>query len=87
MVTDTNAGEPRVGVMALSELSLGQRARVRGVGGGRGFRRRLMELGLTPGVEVELVAVAPFGDPLQVRVRGGKFSIRAAEAKVLMVVR
>ena len=50
------------------------------VAGQSSFRRRLMELGLVPGTRVELVRVAPLGDPVELLVRGASLSIRKAEA-------
>jgi ferrous iron transport protein A len=69
----------------LSELSLAEVALVEHVGGERAFRRRLMELGLVPGTRVELKAVAPLGDPLELLVRGSSLSIRRAEAALVRV--
>ena len=58
---------------------------MREVSGPRAFRRRLLEMGLVPGVQVRLVAIAPLGDPLQIEVRGGQWSIRRAEAAQIEV--
>ena len=69
----------------LAEIPLGQPARVRGVDGSRAFRRRLMEMGLVPGVDVKIVTIAPLGDPLQIEVRGGQWSIRRAEAAQIQI--
>lgn len=55
-------------------------AQVLRVGGTGSFRRRLMELGILPGTRVELVGVAPLGDPIELLVRGGSLSIRRADA-------
>jgi len=66
--------------MNLGEVHVGQAVTIQNVGGSRGFRRRLMELGLIPGTSVQVVAVAPLGDPLKLRVRGCTLSIRRAEA-------
>jgi len=55
------------------------------VGGSHGFRRRLMELGLLPGTRVELVSIAPLGDPLELLVRGCSLSIRRSEALLVEV--
>jgi ferrous iron transport protein A len=41
---------------------------------------RLLEMGLTPGVEVQMVGVAPMGDPLEIELRGYRLSLRRAEA-------
>lgn len=65
---------------SLAEIPLGQTARVRDVEGPRAFRRRLMEMGLVPGVDVKVVTIAPLGDPIQIEVRGGQWSIRRNEA-------
>ncbi|MBM4373614.1 MAG: FeoA domain-containing protein [Deltaproteobacteria bacterium] len=57
------------------------------VGGERGFRRRLMELGLVPGTVVRVAKVAPLGDPLELVARGSNLSIRAADAGAVRVRR
>jgi len=73
--------------MKLAELALGSVAVVVSVGGRGSFRRRLMELGILPGTRVEVVAVAPLGDPLELLVRGSSLSIRRAEALGIDVTR
>lgn len=73
--------------MTLGETQVGQMVVIETVGGPRGFRRRLMELGLIPGTPVELLAVAPLGDPVKLRVRGCTLSIRKAEACCIQVKR
>ena len=69
----------------LADLALGKAGRVRAVDGPRAFRRRLLEMGLVPGTEVTIVSIAPLGDPLQIQVRGGQWSIRRAEAAQIQV--
>lgn len=71
--------------VTLDRLPRGQRATVRTVGGSRSFRRRLLELGLLPGTEVALVRVAPLGDPIEIDLRGGRLSLRKAEARAIEV--
>lgn len=66
--------------MTLAHARIGERLTVERVGGERSFRRRLMELGLVPGTPVELVGVAPLGDPIELLVRGCSLSIRRGEA-------
>jgi Fe2+ transport system protein FeoA len=66
--------------MLLSQIRTGQVVQVVRVAGHSSFRRRLMELGLVPGTRVELVRVAPLGDPVELLVRGASLSIRKAEA-------
>ena len=73
--------------MTLAHAHVGERFTIERVGGERSFRRRLMELGLVPGTHVELVGVAPLGDPLELLVRGCSLSIRKGEALWVSVAR
>jgi ferrous iron transport protein A len=66
--------------MLLSQVQTGQIVQIVGIAGQSSFRRRLMELGLVPGTRVELLRVAPLGDPVELLVRGASLSIRKAEA-------
>lgn len=72
---------------SLAELERGAGAIVESIGGDRPFRRRLLEMGLTPGTRVALVNVAPLGDPLEIEVRSGRLSIRRYEAARVSVRR
>jgi len=74
-------------VSSLADVALGQSATVREVAGSRAFRRRLLEMGLVPGIDVRVVTVAPLGDPIQIEVRGGQWSIRRGEAAQIAVDR
>ena len=67
----------------LSRLAMGRRATLNKVGGEGSFRRRLMEMGLTPGVEIRLLKRAPMGDPLEIEVRGARLSIRTKDTQAL----
>jgi len=69
----------------LDQLAPGQCAVVVSVGGPVAIARRLMELGLAPGTPVELVRLAPLGDPLELRVRRIHLSIRRSEARHIRV--
>ncbi len=71
--------------MRLTEIQPGHVVEVVRITGESAFRRRLMELGLVPGTRVELVRVAPLGDPVELLVRGASLSIRKAEASVIEV--
>ncbi|MEO6599227.1 MAG: ferrous iron transport protein A [Polyangiaceae bacterium] len=71
--------------MNLAHTRIGQVVTVSHVAGEGSFRRRLMELGLVPGTQVEVIGVAPLGDPLELLVRGGSLSIRRAEAEGVSV--
>jgi Fe2+ transport system protein FeoA len=71
--------------MLLSQIQIGQIVQITRIGGEGSFRRRLLELGLVPGTRVELVRVAPLGDPVELLVRGASLSIRKAEAGAIEV--
>jgi ferrous iron transport protein A len=67
-------------MVSLADVSVGATVRVRDVDGSDQVGIRLLEMGLTPGVEIRLVGRAPFGDPLELEVRGYRLSIRHQEA-------
>lgn len=69
----------------LADVALGIPVTIVRVGGERPFRRRLMELGLLPGTRVEVVRVAPLGDPIELSARGCFLSIRKSEARLVDV--
>lgn len=70
----------------ISELKVGDRAKVAGyTDTGRGYRRKLLTMGLTPGAEIAVARVAPMGDPVEIRVRGFSLSLRKEEAAALKV--
>ncbi|MEW6165752.1 MAG: FeoA family protein [Pseudomonadota bacterium] len=70
----------------LGELRIGDRARVAGFSqSGGGYRRKLLALGLTPGAQIDIVRVAPMGDPVEIKVRGSNLSLRKEEAAALNV--
>ena len=69
----------------LSELRPGQGGRVLNVGGEVMFRRRLQEMGIVLGNPVEVLNVAPFGDPIKLRVPSYELSIRRRDAALVTV--
>jgi ferrous iron transport protein A len=72
----------------LSDLTVGDRGRVvRLVEGDRGYRERLLAMGLTPGTEFIVKRLAPLGDPVEISVRGTALSLRRHEAALLQVER
>ena len=66
--------------MTLTNLPIGRDARVTTVTGMGRITRRLMEMGVIPGVSVQVIKTAPFGDPIEVRVRGYSLAMRKSEA-------
>lgn len=72
-------------MIPLDQLQPGDRASVVRLGGERGFRRRLMELGLLPGTSLRMVRRVDVGALLEVEVRGAHLSLRQREAAELLV--
>ena len=64
----------------LSQLEIGEKAVVKVVNGEGAVRRRLFDMGITPGAEIYLRKKAPLGDPLEVSVRSYELSLRISEA-------
>ena len=68
----------------LSEFNVGETGIVRTVSGEGVVRRRLFDMGLTPGAEVYLRKRAPLGDPVEVTLRGYELTLRKGEAECVM---
>jgi len=64
----------------LSQLSIGEGGKIVKVGGEGAIRRRLLDMGITPGAEVYFRKKAPLGDPIEISVRGYELTLRKAEA-------
>lgn len=69
----------------LREIACGQTVRVKRLTGEGPVKRRIMDMGITKGVEVFIRKVAPLGDPVEVTVRGYELSIRKADAEMIEV--
>jgi ferrous iron transport protein A len=65
----------------LAELPVGRTATVKEIDGHDEIAVRLLEMGLTPGVQVTLVGAALLGDPVELEVRGYRLSLRKSEAQ------
>jgi ferrous iron transport protein A len=76
---------PGVATCSLDCLKVGDCARVASVTGETECRRRLLEMGFCNGASVEFVRRAPFGDPIEFRLRGYCLSLRHEQAKNVMV--
>lgn len=70
---------------SLADLPPGQSAEVLSVDCERGIARRLMEMGLLPGTQVQVVRIAPLGDPLELRLRDYALSVRKSDAARITV--
>ena len=69
----------------LKESKVGDTVRVAKLHGEGPVKRRIMDMGLTKGVDVQIRKVAPLGDPIEVTVRGYELSIRKADAEMIEV--
>lgn len=69
----------------MREAKVGTSIRVVRVHGEGALRRRIMDMGITKGVEIYIRKVAPLGDPFEVRVRGYELSIRKADAEMIEI--
>jgi ferrous iron transport protein A len=69
----------------LAELEIGSNARILSVSGEDDITRRLLEMGVTPGAPVRVVKSAPFGCPMEIRVRNSHLAIRRSEANSILV--
>lgn len=70
---------------SLDQLRVGQRARVEAVAGGDALVQRLLEMGLYEGEPVEVIAFALLGDPMEIRLRDYRLSLRRQEAACITV--
>lgn len=69
----------------LKDLAVGDKAIVKRLSGEGALKRRIMDMGVTKGVEVLVRRVAPLGDPIEVTVRGYELSLRKDEAANIIV--
>ena len=78
--------ETKQKIMTLDQLSVGESCEICQVGNQRGaVKRRLVDMGLTPGTVVTLVKIAPFGDPMELRLRGYELSLRKEDAAQIRI--
>lgn len=71
--------------MTLKEVKIGSTVTVVRINGEGAVKRRIMDMGITKGVEVYVRKSAPLGDPIQVSVRGYELSLRKADAEMIEV--
>ena len=69
----------------LKDIKIGKSATVLKLHGEGALRRRIMDMGITKGVQVKVRKVAPLGDPLEITVRGYELSLRKADAEMIEV--
>ncbi len=69
----------------LKDVKVGKSAKVVKVHGEGAIKRRIMDMGITKGVEIRVRKVAPLGDPLELTLRGYELSLRKADAEMVEV--
>lgn len=71
--------------MTLKDAKIGQTVKVAKLQGEGAIKRRIMDMGITKGVEIYVRKVAPLGDPVEVTVRGYELSLRKADAEMILL--
>ena len=71
--------------MTLRDVSVGQTVKVTRLNGDGPVKRRIMDMGITKGIEIFVRKVAPLGDPIELTVRGYELSLRKADAGMIEV--
>ena len=69
----------------IKEVACGETAKVKKLNGEGPVKRRIMDMGITKGVDVFVRKVAPLGDPVEITVRGYELSVRKADAEMILV--
>ena len=69
----------------LRETKIGETVKVVRLNGEGAVKRRIMDMGITKGVEICVRKVAPLGDPVEINVRGYELSLRKADAEMIVV--
>ena len=69
----------------LREAKIGETVTVKRIHGEGALKRRIMDMGITKGVQIYVRKVAPLGDPIEVTVRGYELSLRKSEAENILV--
>ena len=69
----------------LKDVSIGQTVKVKKLTGEGPVKRRIMDMGITKGVEIYVRKVAPLGDPVEVTVRGYELSLRKFDAEMIVI--
>lgn len=77
--------ERGIDMKTLKDVSIGQTVKVKKLTGEGPVKRRIMDMGITKGVEIYVRKVAPLGDPVEVTIRGYELSLRKADAEIIEV--
>ena len=69
----------------LKDVRIGDTVKVKKLTGEGAVKRRIMDMGITKGVTIKVIKVAPLGDPMEITVRGYELSVRKADAEMIIV--
>lgn len=69
----------------LDKFQIGERGKVKMIAGEKAIKRRLFDMGITPGAEVYMRKRAPLGDPIEITIRGYELTLRKAEAAAVLM--
>lgn len=72
-------------VKVLNQLKKGEKGRVVKIGGSGSIHRRLLDMGLVSGSDIEMQRIAPLGDPIEIKIKGYNLSLRKEEAASIEV--
>ena len=72
--------------MKLKDLKKNQKAKIAKIEGDMIFKKKILDMGLTKGTLIEVVNIAPLGDPINLKVRGYQLSIRKIDADRIVVI-
>lgn len=72
-------------MQTLQDVNIGDKVVVKGIDKDSSVRRRLLDMGITPGVTLQVTGKAPLGDPIEIIVRGYKLTLRKNEASAVIL--
>lgn len=72
-------------MVTLSKIKVGKTVRVVKIEGEGGFKRRIMDMGITKGINIFVRKTAPLGDPIELYIRGYELTIRKEDANIIIV--
>ena len=72
-------------MLSLKDIKVGKRVKVLKVEGEGALKRRIMDMGITKGVEIYVRKVAPLGDPIEINLRGYELTLRKADSQMIIV--
>lgn len=86
MKSKTTASSATEKAVTLKDLRPGQKGRVVQIDSKGALKRRLVDMGITPGVTIMIRKIAPLGDPIEINLRGYELTIRKAEAESIYIL-